>query len=355
MKQSGSMHRRRAGEGALAWFVSALLACLTVAPGARAQNPADAYRGKPLNFISASAVGGGNDLYARLIAQHLPDHIPTGQAVVVQNMPGASGVRGAQYLYNVAPRDGLTIGMVQNNLPFIPLFGGRKEQFDPLAFNWLGSPSQETAFLLLWHTVPVETIADAKRGELILGTTGPASTPAFYGRVLAAVFGLKIKAVHGYKGQADAFLAMERGENEGFASTFWSSLKAQYPQWIADKKVKILVQYGVPSAELKDVPFAPDIIGDPNDRLLMEIASAPLGLGRPSLAPPDVPADRVAYLRYAFDAMFRDPRFLGDCEKRNLECDSPVSGAEIATKLAKAYAAPQQVLARLQAIGSATQ
>src|SRR5690349_1694688 len=244
----------RVGQGTFSRLVFGVAAFLAVLPSAWAQSAADAYRGKPLNFISASAVGGGNDLYARLIAQHLPEHIPTGQAVVVQNMPGASGVRGAQYLYNVAPRDGLIIGMVQNNLPFIPLFGGRKEAFDPLAFNWLGSPSRETAFLLLWHTVPVSTIADAKHRELILGTTGPASTPAFYGRVLAAVFGLKIKAVHGYKGQADAFLAMERGENEGFASTFWSSLKAQYPQWITGKKIKMLVQYGTPSAELKGVP-----------------------------------------------------------------------------------------------------
>jgi tripartite-type tricarboxylate transporter receptor subunit TctC len=270
-------------------------------------------------------------------------------------MPGASGIRGAQYLYNVAARDGLIIGMVQNNLPFIPLFSGRTEKFDPTRFNWLGSPSQETAFLLLWHTVPVQTLEDAKGHELILGTTGPASTPAFYGRVLASVFGLKIKAVHGYKGQAESFLAMERGENEGFASTFWSSLKAQYPQWIAENKVKIIVQYGAaPSPALKDVPFALDKIDNPEDRLLMEIASAPLGLGRPSLAPPDVPADRVAYLRHALDAMFVDPRFRADCAKLNLECDSPVTGQDIEAKLAKAYAAPPAVLTKLQEINNAT-
>lgn len=323
---------------------------------ARADAVDDFYKGKPITFISASAPGGGNDLYARLIAQHLPNHVPTGQLVVVQSMPGASGIRGAQYLYNVAPRDGLTIGMVQNNLPFIPLFSGQREQFDPPKFNWLGSPSQETAFLLLWHTVPVTTLDDAKHRELILGTTGPSSTPAFYGRVLGVVFGLKIKAVHGYKGQAESLLAMERGENEGFASTFWSSLKAQYPQWIAEKKVKILVQYGAkPNAELKDVPFALDKIDSADDRLLMEIAQAPLGLGRPSLAPPDIPGPRITFLRHAFDVMFTDPRFLADCAKQNLECDSPAAGEEIAAKLAKAYAAPPAVLAKLQAINNATQ
>jgi tripartite-type tricarboxylate transporter receptor subunit TctC len=324
--------------------------------GAWADEAENFYRGKPITFISASSPGGGNDLYARVVALHLPEHIPTGQLVVVQSMPGASGIRGAQYIYNVAPRDGLTIGMVQNNLPFIPLFSGQKEQFESTKFNWLGSPSQETAFLLIWHTVPVNTLEEAKHRELILGTTGPASTPAFYGRVLAAVFGLKIKAVHGYKGQAESFLAMERGENEGFASTFWSSLKAQYPQWIADKKVKILVQYGAqPNAELKGVPFALDIISNPDDRLLMEIAGAPLGLGRPSLAPPGVPAERVAYLRRAFDAMFKDSRFLADCARQNLECDSPVTGAEIAAQLTTAYAAPAAVLAKLRALNDATQ
>jgi tripartite-type tricarboxylate transporter receptor subunit TctC len=341
------------------WVLRFVIVCifgLGVCTGLSAQSPADFYRGKPINFISASAVGGGNDLYARMIAHHLPQHIPTGQTVVVQNMPGAAGVRGAQYLYNVAPRDGLTVGMVQNNLPFIPLFAGKAEQFDPLKFNWLGSPSQETAFLVLWHTVPVNSLAEAKSRELILGTTGPSSTPAFYGRVLATVFGLRIKAVHGYKGQAESFLAMERGENEGFASTFWSSLKAQYPQWIAEKKVKILVQYGAePNAELKGVPFALDLIENADDRLLMEIAGASLGLGRPSMAPPDVPAERVAYLRVAFETLFKDPRFLADCAKQNLECDSPVTGGEIAAKLTKAYAAPPVVLAKLQAINNAAQ
>ena len=339
--------------GCRAAMMAALVA--VAAAGARADAVDDFYRGKPITFISASGPGGGNDLYARIVAQHLPDHVPTGQLVVVQSMPGASGIRGAQYIYNVAPRDGLTIGMVQNNLPFIPLFSGQKEQFDPTKFNWLGSPSQETAFLLIWHTVPVDTLDDAKRRELILGTTGPASTPAFYGRVLATVFGIKIKAVHGYKGQTESFLAMERGENEGFASTFWSSLKAQYPQWLAEHKVKILVQYGAKAnPELKDVPFALDRIADADDRLLMEIASAPLGLGRPSLAPPDVPAERVAYLRRALDRMFADARFLGDCAKQNLQCDSPVTGEEIAAKLAKAYAAPPAVLAKLQDINNAT-
>jgi hypothetical protein len=209
---------------------------------------------------------------------------------------------------------------------------------------------------MLWHSVPVNTIEDAKHRELILGTTGPSSTPAFYGRVLAAVLGLKIKAVHGYKGQTESLLAMERGENEGFASTFWSSLKAQYPQWITEKKVKIIVQYGAkPNPEIKDVPFALDKIDKPDDRLLMEIASAPLGLGRPSLAPPDVPPSRVAYLRHALDAMFVDSRFLADCAKQHLECDSPVTGDEIAAKLTKAYAAPPAVLTKLQAINNAAQ
>jgi tripartite-type tricarboxylate transporter receptor subunit TctC len=317
-----------------------------------------AYQGKQLKIIISSTPGGGYDLYARTIARTLGSHLPGSPTIVPQNMPGAGGIKAADYLYVVAPKDGLTISALQNTVPFEPMYGTKQATFDPAKFNWLGSPTKEVAFLLVWHTVPVNSIDDAKSHELILGASGGASTPAFYARVLASVFDFKVKLINGYPGQTESFLAMERGENEGYSSTFWSSLKTTHPEWIAEKKVKILVQYALePHPELKDVPFALDIIKNPDDRTLMEVASAPLSLGRPMVAPPGVPEDRVGALRAAMTATFADPTFKAECETARLECDAPVTGEETQAIIARMYATPAPVLARLRQIyeaGTAT-
>jgi tripartite-type tricarboxylate transporter receptor subunit TctC len=310
-----------------------------------------AYEGKQLKIIISSSPGGGYDLYARTIARHLSDHMPGDPVIVPQNMPGAGGIKAADYVYTVAPKDGLTIASLQNTVPFEPMYGTKQATFDPAKFNWLGSPTREVAFLLVWHTVPVNSLDDAKNHELILGSSGAASTPSFYARVLSSVFGLKMKLINGYPGQTESFLGMERGENEGYSSTFWSSLKTTHPEWIAEKKVKILVQYALePHPELKDVPFALDIITNPEDKQLMTVASAPLSIGRPMVAPPGVPADRVTALRTAMMATFSDPAFKADCETARLECDAAVSGEQTQDIIARMYASPEPVLTRLRQI-----
>jgi tripartite-type tricarboxylate transporter receptor subunit TctC len=339
------------GRKALISAVSLALA-FAAAGTARAESTVDVYKDKQLKLIISSSPGGGYDLYSRLVARHLPDHLPGAPIIVPQNMPGAGGIKAADYLYTVAPKDGLTIGNLQNTVPFEPMYGTKQATFDPGKFNWLGSPSKEVAFLLVWHTVPVNTLDDAKTHELILGASGNNSTPAFYARVLQSVFGIKVKLINGYPGQTESFLAMEKGENEGYSSTFWSSLKTTHPDWIADKKIKIIVQYALePHPELKDVPFALDLLkGKPEDRKLMQVASAPLSLGRPFVAPPDVPADRVAALRTAMMDTFKDQSFKDDCTKERLESDSPISGEETQQVISKMYAAPPEVLARLRQI-----
>ena len=339
---------------------TAIATFITTASAAQAADPiADVYKDKQLKLIISSSPGGGYDLYSRAVARHLSDHLAGAPIIVPQNMPGAGGIKGADYLYTVAPKDGLTIGNLQNTVPFEPMYGTKQATFDPGKFNWLGSPNKEVAFLLVWHTVPVDTLDDAKTHELILGASGAASTPAFYARVLSSVFGIKIKLINGYPGQTESFLAMERGENDGYSSTFWSSLKTTHPDWIAEKKIKILVQYALaPHPELPDVPFALDLLkGKPEDRKLMQVASAPLSLGRPMVAPPDVPADRIAALRAAMMATFSDPAFKADCDTERLECGTPLSGEETQAIIAKMYASPPEVLARLRQIyeiGTAT-
>ena len=337
------------------WFCVAawgLSAAALVAPLA-AQDLASVYKGQQVKLIISSPPGGGYDAYARTIARHLPAHIPGNPSIIAQNMDGAGGVRAANFLYSVAPKDGLTLGNLQNTVPFEPMYENKQATFDAAKFNWLGSPSKEVALLAVWHTVPVNTIEEAiaKDHTFVLGASGVNSTPAFYGRTLRAVFGVKIRLIVGYRGQTESLLAMEKGENEGYASAFWSSLKATKPDWIRDKKIKLVVQMALePHPELKDVPFALAMIKNPDDRALMELASAQLAIGRPMVAPPDVPAERVTMLRRALDETYKDKGFLGECEKQRLECDSPVTGEQMQDILKRMYASPAPVVARLRAI-----
>lgn len=331
-----------------------LTALLIGAYRAGAQTAADFYRDKQITFVVASSPGGGFDTYTRLIARYLPKHLPGSPAVVVQNMPGAGGVRAANFLYSVAPKDGTTIALFQNTVPLEPLYGNKQALFEAAKFEWLGSPSREFAVFAIWHTVPVNSIEDAKKHELVVGAPGSNSSPAFYGRLLEAVFGVKIRILAGYPGAAEVLLGMERGENDGNSSAYWSSLKAIRPNWIAEKKLKFLLQYGPhPIPGLEDVPFALGLIADPFKRELMEVASAPLGLGRPIAAPPGVPRNRVEALRKALAETFADPDYRSECARLRLDCEEPVPGEMIADGLTRAYAASPEVIRELRRIYSA--
>ena len=165
----------------------------------------DFYRGKQINFVVSGGVGGGYDASARLIAQYLPKYIPGAPTIVVQNQPGAGGLGATNLLYNVAPRDGLTIGMVNNTLPFDPLYGNKLARFDPMKFNWIGSPSKELGVFIVWHTVPVNTIDEARKRRLVLSATGTGSTPAFFARTLASIFDLNVQVIPGYKSLGKIF------------------------------------------------------------------------------------------------------------------------------------------------------
>jgi tripartite-type tricarboxylate transporter receptor subunit TctC len=331
------------------WAFATAGLCLTL-QSAQAQQ--DFYAGKQITMVVSSAPGGGYDAIARTVSRHLRTHVPGHPTIVVQNMGGVGGIIAANHVYNVARKDGLTIAQFQNTVPFEPLYGNKQALYDPPRFNLLGSPSKETALLLVWHTSPIMTLDDAKKRQVILAATGASSTPAFYTRLLVDIFGLKVKLISGYPGQNEQFLAMERGENEGGASTFWSSLKTIRPQWITENKVRLLLQYGFePNPELKQIPFALDLLKDrPNEYKLMEVASAALSLGRPFAAPPDVPAERLAVLRKGFAETFADKEFLADCDRQGLECDAPSTGEQLQQIVNDAYAAPKQIIERLRSV-----
>lgn len=324
------------------------LCLLAVAPAA-AQSVEEFYKGRTISLVVSSSTGGGYDTLARMMSRYLPKHIPGSPQMAVRNMPGAGGITATNHLYTVAARDGSVIGAVQNNTPFEPLYGTPQANYDALRFNWLGSPSVEVGLLTVWAGSQVKSLDDARRSELRLGSSGAASTPSFYGRLLNNTLGLKLRMIVGYPGQNDALLAMERGELDGYPSAFYNSLMATRPAWIPEKKVNLLVQYGADrEPALKDTPFIFDVLKSDEHRALWRVAVAPLGIGRPYLLPPDAPKDRVAALRQAFRAAITDPEFLAEQEKINLGADTPRSGEQIQEMIAEAYRASPAIIEQIR-------
>jgi tripartite-type tricarboxylate transporter receptor subunit TctC len=336
----------------LARAILVVLAGLGVSQ-ARADPVSDFYQGRTVTMIVTTSAGGGYDTLARAIARHIGKHIPGSPTVVVRNMPGAGGITAMNYLYAGAEHDGSVLAVVSNTPPLEPLFGTKEARFDPTKFNWLGSPSVETAMVLVWHAVPVNSVEDLRKRETVMGASGVNSTPAFFARVFNATLGTRIKVIPGYPGQNDAFLAMERGELDGYPSVFYSALSSTRPTWLADKKAKAIVQYGPEKMkELGDVPFAPDLITDAADKLLLQVASTPLALGRPLLMPPGVPAERAAAVRTALAETFADPDFLADGAKLGLELNAPRSGEALLQVIERAYQSPPQIIERLRKLNN---
>jgi tripartite-type tricarboxylate transporter receptor subunit TctC len=330
---------------------SSLIAFAAVLAGTpvRADAIEDFYKGKTVSLVVSSSTGGGYDTLARLLTRFISRHLAGNPNIVIRNMPGAGGIVATNHLYTLAAKDGSVIGAVQNNTPFEPLFGTKEANYDPTKFNWLGSPSVETSILTVWHTSPANTLDDARKIELKMGSSGANSTPSFYGRLLNETLGTKLKLIVGYPGQNDALLAMERGELDGYPSVFYNSLVSTRPQWLPEKKVKLLVQYGAEKLpQLPNVPFVMDLVTKEEDRQLWRAAVGPIATGRPYLLPPGVPADRVAAMRKAFWDAFNDKEFLAEQAKASLGADTPRTGEQIQDIIVQSYRSPPAVVERLK-------
>jgi tripartite-type tricarboxylate transporter receptor subunit TctC len=234
-------------------------------------------------------------------------------------------------------------------IPFSPLFGTPQARYDATKFNWLGSSNPETAFLTVWHTAPVNTLADVQRRETTVAASGSAGAPAFFARMLNDVFKTKLKIVVGYPGSAEMFMAMENGEVEGFPSAFTTDFTALKPNWMKERKVKLLIQYGSHREEgFPTVPFAPDLISDPDDRAVMEAAFGLLDIGRPFLLPPGVPEDRVALMRKALKDVFEDPAIVSEADRLSIGIDHAQSGEAVQEIVNRVYQTPPRAIERVR-------
>jgi tripartite-type tricarboxylate transporter receptor subunit TctC len=331
----------------LAAALAGMIATLPLA--AKAQSAADFYKGRTVTMMIGSAPGGGYDAMGRAVSRHIGKHIPGNPVVVVQNMSGAGGIIPTNYLFKMAAKDGSLIGTVNNTTPFEPLIGTKEASYDPTQFNWLGTPSVEVGLVAVWRESPIRTLDDLKAKESTMGSSGANSTPSFYARLLNELLGAKMKIVVGYPGQNEAFLAMERGELDGYPSTFYSALTSTRPEWLRDKKVRVLIQYGPQrQPELGETPFLPDLLTKPEDKALAQVAFAALALGRPFLMPPGVPADRVATMRTALMDVFTDKEFIAEAEKLQLSVGSVRTGEQLQKEIADAYKSPPELVARLR-------
>jgi tripartite-type tricarboxylate transporter receptor subunit TctC len=313
------------------------------ASAASAQSPAEFYKGKNVDLYIGYSVGGGYDVYARILSRHLGKHIPGNPTVVPKNMEGAGSLRLANWLYNVAPKDGTAFGIIGRGTGFDPLLGKKGAQFDATKFNWVGSANNEVSVCVAWHTTGITKIDQLYGKELTVGGTGASADTDQFPRVTNGVLGTKFKVITGYPGGNDIGLAMERGEVSGRCGWSWSSVKSTHPTWIEQKKVNILVQLALSKhPELPDIPLIVDLAKNDEQRQILKIIFARQVMGRPFLAPPDVPPDRVAALRKAFMDTMNDKEFVAEAEKTQLEI-TPVSGEEIQKLVRDLYATPPQI------------
>ncbi len=338
--------KMRAYDAACIRVLAALAAGCLTAGSAAAQAPAVTFAGKMVTMIIGFGAGGGYDIWGRLVAGHIGKHLPGNPTVVPQNLPGGGSYRAASFIYNQAPKDGTTMAIIARDAALGPLTGQAGAQFDATKFSWLGTPATETNICIANRSAAVKTVQDLKEKTLIVGDTGPGTGTHAYPKALNDILGFKFKLVGGYPSSADVFLAMERGELEGFCESL-DSVLARRPDWISSGKVSVLFQGGArPNPELKGVPFIADLAQTPADRQAIEFLYAGQGIGRPFVAPPGLPAERLKILRAAFDATMKDPEFIREAGIRKFPL-SPETGEHLEGLIKKAYATPKSIVARI--------
>jgi tripartite-type tricarboxylate transporter receptor subunit TctC len=337
-----------------AGLASALsIAATAFCPGAPAAAQSF-FEGKQLNMIVGSGVGGGYDIYSRLLARHWAKHIPGKPNIVVQNMVGGGSLVATNMIANTAPRDGLTVGQVQTHMAVEPLMGVTGSlsnvKFDARQLVWIGSMAKEYPVVVAWHTAPIKSFKDVLTKEFVVSASGVATSDAVYPRLMNELIGTRFKVIDGYKDNPSMILATENGEVMGRGGWFLSSLMSTQGHQVADGKLKIIAQVALEKhSDLRDIPLVTDFIQDEAKRKALEFSISWLPMGRPFVAPPGVPADRVKILRESFMAAIRDPELLAEAQKMKLDI-SPMTGEQTQALVTKLYETPKDVIEKVRAI-----
>jgi tripartite-type tricarboxylate transporter receptor subunit TctC len=326
-----------------------VLIAFGLAASANASAAQDFYAGKQVRIIVGTGSGGGYDTYARLVARHFSDHIPGKPTIIVENMPGASGIKATNYLYDTAPKDGTVLATFNNAIPFYQTINQPGIRFKSEELSWIGSLSQTATVIAITNRAGVKNVEEAKHKEVIIGATGAAGTKAAYPALLNSLLGTKFKVVGGYASSKPIMLAMERDEVQGDGGNPWSSWIIGKPDWIKDGTLVPLVQVGLKKEpSLPNIPLLAELAQNDEQRAIFAFVCAPIAMQQPFAGPPGVPKERVEILRRAFSAMVADPAFLAEVEKLKLDLN-PLSGAELEKLVHSVVTTPATVVQKAQA------
>jgi tripartite-type tricarboxylate transporter receptor subunit TctC len=329
--------------------IALALASTALFSPAQAQDAASFYKGKTINVVIGFSPGGGYDLYARVVAKYLGKHIPGEPTLIAQNMPGAGSLRAAMYLYSVAPKDGTAIGIFSRGMPLSPLFELPGAQFDATKFTWLGSVAKDTVTCISWKTSPIKAWGDLFKTEYKAGGEGKGADPDVYATLIKTSFGANVKLITGYPGSSNISLAMERGEVDGMCGISYSTLRSTHPDWLKNHDVNLLVQGALEKdSEMGDVPFMLDLAKSDEQKQMLRLTLAPQAMARPFVAPPGIAPERARALQKAFDETMKDPEFLAEAKRLNLDVN-PMSGQQVLDLLTSLYATPKPLVQQAKA------
>jgi tripartite-type tricarboxylate transporter receptor subunit TctC len=337
-------------DGLIGIALAAALAWQASGGPAHGETTEEFYKSHPLSIVIGFPPASAYDLYGRAVGRHIGRHIPGNPTVLPVNKPGASSLAAANYLYSIAPKDGSTIGILSRGAPLDPLLSNPGSKFEPRKFTWLGSVGNEVSVCVAWHGAAVKRFDDLMVKDFVVASAGLSTDTGVFALVLKNLFGARMKIISGYQGGAEISKAIETGEVDGRCGWSWSGVKASKPDWLAEKKINVLVQLGLQkTGDLPTVPLITDLAKTDEQRQILKLVFGPQEFAWPFMAPPDLPPDRKQLLRAAFDATLTDPEFLEDARRMGLEVN-PVSGRAVEALIDELYSTPDDVVAKTRRI-----
>lgn len=330
---------------------AAAVALATCCAPVQAQTPAEFYKDRTIEVLVGTSPGGGYDDYTRLLVRFMGKHMPGSPTFVVKNLASGGGRAAINQIYSVMPKDGSGFGTTIKAVPFDPLYGIDAVKIDATKMGWIGSLNNELPLCVVWAGKGITSLDDARNREVLMGSNGPSITDSILPRMLNKVAGTKFKVVLGYKSSTEVHIALERGEVDGRCGLNYDSLLSRYSHWLKDKKIHILAQFGLSAKhpDLKDAPWIMDLTKAQEDRQIAELLLGPNEMGRPYMAPPGVPADRLAVLRQAFAAAAKDPELLAQAAKQDIAI-SLLTGEQVAALVERIYKTPAEIVAQTKKI-----